>query len=155
MTWVQYKSSCDISQCIVFPIEWRFVSTCILNHYVCVMTCLHRFRISFQFSIFVHSYERKFLILVTQCSDKKFENVNRWTFASGWKPKRKLSSRTYIHKIQGWSTYDFNIKNRKIHFNHEPRGEIWDINVWTSGNFSCLGRVTNGARLFQDRDICC
>ena len=81
-----------------------------------------------------------FLNLFPQCSDKKFENVKRCSFASGSKSKRVWSSRTYNHKSRGKSMNDFNIETHKLHLNHEPRCNFRDIHGWISRKFICLGQ---------------
>ena len=73
VTWFNYKVYCDISKCRIwdftFPIEWRCISICILYYDVYVMICPNKFRLSFQCSIFIHSDESKFLIMISQCSN--------------------------------------------------------------------------------------
>ena len=75
VTRFQYKSSCVISKCLIwdldFTIEIICISICGLNYDVHVVTCLHKFRISYHWSIFINLDECNFLILITQCSDKK------------------------------------------------------------------------------------
>ena len=117
---------------VSFTTEWRFISTCSLVYDIHVVTCLHKFRRSCQWSILINLDKCNFLILVNKFSEKKFEDVKKWTFASGCKPKGVWSSSTYIHKSRGKSTGVFKIEKRKIHLNHEPRRKFWDINGWTS-----------------------
>ena len=80
--WVQYKSTFGISRCLIwyfyYTIKWRCISICSLNDDVHVVTCLCGFRISWQWSIFVNSYECNVLILIPQCSDNTFEDVKSW-----------------------------------------------------------------------------
>ena len=102
--------------------------------------------------MFVNSDECNFLILISQCGDKKFEDIKRWTLTSGWESKGVWGSRAYSHKSWGKSTDTFNI-GKLIHLKHEYRGKFLDISGWTSGKFSCLGQVTDREGLFQFREI--
>ena len=157
VTWVQYKSSCYIIQCLIwdfaFNIDWICISTYSLNYDDHFMTCYHKFIRSFQLYIFIHSYECNFLILVHQYSDKKFEDVKSPAFSSWWKSKGVWSSRTYNHKSRVKSTDAFNIEKHRIRLKHELRGKNWYINDWTSDNLSCLGQETNRAGLLQVREM--
>ena len=47
------------------------------------------------------------------------------------------------------------LKNKKFHLKHKTRGKFWDINGWTSGYFSCLGKEKNSKGIFQVREIFC
>ena len=116
------------------------MSTYILNYDVHVITCPHKLRRSFQFSIFIHSDEWNFINLIPQCIVNKFEDVNKRTFSSRRKFKGVWSGITYSHKSRGEYTESLNIEKRKIHLKHGHRGGFWDINGHTSGNFSCLGQ---------------
>ena len=157
MTWVQYKSSCDISQCLIwyftFNIEWRWISTCSLNYDVHVITCTHKFIKSWQCSIFIQLDECNFIILIPQYSYKEFEYVKSQTYASGWKPKGVLIIRTYSKRSRGKPKDSFNIEKRKINLKHEHRGKVLDTNGRKSGNFCCLGQETNRSGLLQVREI--
>ena len=136
-----------------FTIQKICIPNCSLKYDVHVVTCLHEFRRFYEWSILINFDEWNFLILIHQCSDTKLENVKRWTFASGQKSKGVWITRTNIHKSLNKSTDAFNIERRKIHLNHKPRGKVWDISGWISGNFSCFGQDTNRSGLFQVTDI--
>ena len=76
---VHYKKSCDNSKCLIwdfsFTIEWRWLSSCILNYSVHVMTCINEFKRSYQCSIFINPDECNCITLIPQCSDKKLYDV--------------------------------------------------------------------------------
>ena len=152
VNWVQYKSSFDIIKCLIwyfaFTIECRCIYTYILKYDVHVMKHLYKCRIYCPCSILINSDECNFILLIPQFCDKKFEDVERGTFASGWKSKGVWTGRTYNHKSRGKSMYAFNIEKRKIHLKYEPRGKIQDINGWIYGDFNCLGQEINRAGLF-------
>ena len=94
----------------------------------------------------------QYIILIPQWSDKKFEDVKRRTFSSGWKSKGVQSSRKYSHKSQCKATDALNIENKKYIWSMKP-GKKWDINGQTSGNSILLGQETNRAGIFQWRHI--
>ena len=92
----------------------------------------------------MNSDECNFIILISQCGDKKFEDVKRWTLTSGWEPKGVWGSRAYSHKSWGKSTDAFNIEKGEIHLKHESRGKFWDISGWNSGDFFALVKIQIG-----------
>ena len=92
------------------------------------MTCIHEFIISCLCSIFINPYVCKFVILIPKCSEKVFEDVKRWKFASGRKSKGVRSRITYTHKSRGKSTGAFNIEKRKIHMKYNL-GENFETSV--------------------------
>ena len=91
VNWVQQRIYFDIRKWLIwylaFTIEGIWTSTYSLNYDVHVMTCIHEFRRSCWWSMFINLDEWKYLILINQCSDRKFWDVKKWTFASGWKFK--------------------------------------------------------------------
>ena len=113
VTWIYRKFPCGIIQCLIwcftYPIEVICISTGCFNYNVHVMTCPHKFIISWQCSIFIELYESKFLIMIPQFNDKEFEDLNGRPFSYGYKYKGVWSGTTYSYKGRGKSTYAFNI----------------------------------------------
>ena len=110
------------------------------------MTFINKFIRYCQWSIFIQLYERNVFILITECSDKEFEDVKRRKFSSGWKYKEVRISRTYIHKSRSKSTDTFNIKKLTIYLKHETRGNLYTSMVGTFGILIALdkGKIRKG-----------
>ena len=87
-------------------------------------TYLHGFRIYCQCFIFINSGKWNFLIPITQCSNKKFEDVKRCMFASGCKSKGVWSIKIYSQEILRKSMDSFNIENVKSNWTMNSGGKF-------------------------------
>ena len=68
------------------PLVWTMI-TMSLHSPINYITYPHKLRRYFQCSILIHLNECNFIILISQYSDKEFEDVKRCNFDSGCKPK--------------------------------------------------------------------
>ena len=116
-----------------------------LKYDVHVMTCLSKFRRSYQWYIFIHSVEWNSSSLLSNvvASNLRVSRCVIFLLSGNSKGYEVWGISTYIHKSRGKSTDYFNIEKRKIRLNHEPRDKLWDINDRTYGYLCCLCQEKN------------